>query len=743
MQKGGDETCCFCPTCPKKYLQIRMELSTLSRLTSAHRTRRLPILLSSVALLSACGGGEDDGTTPIGDFYTIAANPGSSGTLGSYYMPSITSQWRNAAANIRNNVARYRMQSGNIAGLGDAFSNPLFSSRVDYAHAVGLTGAGQVIAIVDAGFLQGHEVFAGKATTSTGDPGVDNHGTVVASIAAGLSSTMVGVAPEADLIFSSWDYSDLAAAANAAAARGAVAQNNSWGFTNVYADSTGYDDIFGNSTGQTWLTALENYASQGVVIFAISNDESATLAGLLEALPMFESGLTFGWLAVGNSVPIFDDNGVAGVAGRISAPCLEAARWCLMADGYWTGASGTSNTAYESGTGSSYAAPQVAGALALLAEAFPDLNPHQLRARLLASADNTFTGFVSAGSQDVIEGSGVFTHNYSDEFGHGFLDIRAALLPIGPSSLSTADGGKIAAEDFAFSTGGAMGDAVARSLAGVDLTMTDALEGSFDIAAKDFVATAKPGDLAETLAARSYAKDYGHTRTATVNSLADVFIDHPGATLEIDGPDGRSRAAILLGGEDTYGIALSRRLTEGDLSVDLGVKLARDGGGLMGFADTSGAGADMASITLGVSHDLGLGGFFSLKGEIGIADLATPAAMSAVDKADFNSVSLQVGSRGVFATGDRLTVGVSMPIAVTSGSASLIVPVALGEGSSETRTLAVDLAPSERQIDLTFGYQMPMGDHSELMLSLVHAENYGNQAGISDQAAVIGMKWSF
>jgi subtilase-type serine protease len=697
---------------------------------AAGRKMALLITLSSPAILAACGGGGEDAVEPVDPFYTIAPNPDGSGTLGSYYMASITSQWRDAAANIRNNVARYRLQSGDVTLDGSPyFSNPLFSSRVDYAHAVGLTGAGEVIAIVDAGFLQTHEAFAGKDNTSTGAPGVDNHGTVVSSIAAGRSSTMVGVAPGADLIFSSWDFSDLAAAANAAAARGAVAQNNSWGFVNTFADQTGYDAIFANSSGQTWLTALKNYASSGVVIFAISNNENATLAGLMESLPLFETTLTYGWLAVGNTVPIFDDDGVSAVAGRVSAPCLEAARWCLMADGFWTGASGTGNTAYESGTGSSYAAPQVAGALALLAQAFPLLNPHQLRARLLASADNTFTGFVSAGSVDVIEGVGVYNHSYSLEFGHGFLDIRAALLPIGPTTLATVEGGKIATEDFAFATGGAMGDAVARSLADVDLTMTDALEGGFDVAAKDFVAAAEPGDLAETLAARSYAKDYGRTRTATINPLADTFADHPGETLEMNGPDGRTRAVLLLGGGDTYGIAVSRSLTEG--------------GGLMGFSDARGGGADMASITLGVSHDLGFGGFFSLSGEIGVADMATPTAMSAVDTADFNSFSLQFGGRSVFAAGDRLTVGVSMPIAVTHGSANLVVPVALGEGRSEMRTLAVDLAPSERQIDLSFGYQMPVGKRSELMVGLVHAENYGNRAGISDQAAVVGMSWSF
>ena len=38
---------------------------------------------------------------------------------------------------------------------------------------------------------------------------------------------------------------------------------------------------------------------------------------------------------------------------------------------------------------------------------------------------------------------------------------------------------------------------------------------------------------------------------------------------------------------------------------------------------------------------------------------------------------------------------------------------------------------------------MPMGAASEFLLELVHAENFGNRAGVIDQAAVIGTKWKF
>ncbi len=49
---------------------------------------------------------------------------------------------------------------------------------------------------------------------------------------------------------------------------------------------------------------------------------------------------------------------------------------------------------------------------------------------------------------------------------------------------------------------------------------------------------------------------------------------------------------------------------------------------------------------------MGEGGFFALSGEMGIADLGTTAAVSRAGTANFNSLRLDLGSRGVFAQDD-------------------------------------------------------------------------------------------
>ena len=109
---------------------------------------------------------------------------------------------------------------------------------------------------------------------------------------------------------------------------------------------------------------------------------------------------------------------------------------------------------------------------------------------------------------------------------------------------------------------------------------------------------------------------------------------------------------------------------------------------------------------------------------------------------DLIEVRLDLGGRDVFSAGDRISFGVAMPIAVTSGAAEMRVPVRTA-GGAEVRSVGIDLAPQERQMDLSISYAVPMGKQSEFLMEVLHAENYGNIAGASDSAAVFGMKWSF
>jgi subtilase-type serine protease len=251
----------------------------------------------------------------------------------------------------------------------------------------------------------------------------------------------------------------MAIAIRAAKQEGTIVQNNSWGLTS----ETNLDRPFNlakvlalpsslpasladnnlNSTG-TWLAlytgfsqdswvnylrALKDYQTTGVVVFALQNDTSSSQPSLMAALPEVYPDLKPAWLAVGN----IDTLGGASALSirRESAACGATASYCLVADGTEvTGAGlnsvGGSAPGYSYGqSGTSFAAPQVSGMVALLAEAFPSLTPEDLVNRLLATANNSF---FTPTAERVF--SKEIRHGYNEEFGHGIPDLYAALQPI-------------------------------------------------------------------------------------------------------------------------------------------------------------------------------------------------------------------------------------------------------------------------------------------------------------------------
>lgn len=699
------------------------------------------VVALAVLSLTACKGGGSAGGTDLPPL-----TPGGSGTLGSYYVLDF-SPWESIASGVRSS-ARYVLQQSTwhfaSAPSVEYTSNPLAAARVDYAHAVGLTGKGQTIAVSDGGFNTRHEVFSGKSVTTVGQISLDDHGTMVASVAAGNSTTMTGVAPGADLIVGAYDTTTLLAQTGTRALQmGAVAWNNSWGYTNTPVNQVSLSGFFTSQADQAYLSALRAYAAQGVVVFALSNDETDTNSDLMAALPMFDSSLQDGWLAVGNAVPTFDSTRILS-ATRLSAGCLEAAEWCLVADGAWTGAQAfnslgaTSNTSYDFATGSSFAAPQVSGALALLAEAFPSLTPHQLRIRLLASADNGF--FSADGSSELAPG---FFHDYSTEYGHGFLNVKAALMPIGVAQLAV-DGQAIPLPQATVFSGSGVGDAVAASLASQTMTVVDSLAGDFAVPAKTLSVSAAPVALSARLAENGRQAVGGNTTVADAG--VEGFAAFRGTEVAMEAADSPISVRLLLPavGDGSLGLAVTRHFGDGTSGLDLGLKLSRDGGEVFGLGDGAhGSGTAAASVTLGLRGALGQDGFVRLGAEFGLAVASGSGALTDVGQVAFNSLGVDLGQSNLFSQGDRLMIGVGTPVTVTAGHGTTRLPLRSVDGITQMSALDVGLAPESREMDLKLSYQVPLNERTNLRLDLVRATNYGNRAGVTETAGALTVKIAF
>ena len=396
---------------------------------------------------------------------------------------------------------------------GTSVQNPLEVINAHKAYGYGLTGKGKVIAVMDSGFNDNHQEFSNKTITihSTAVMATASayHGTSVSSFAAAEDDGvgMQGVAPQANLHWASYSpttaptfYPD-SWAASTDAASAAVVQNNSWG-VEYQIDTLKTDMTTGSITNyqaaanvfsanaytanaasvSAYVAALDRFQTHGVVVYALSNDSAFTDADFQAAFPELFPQLAEAWITAVN-VEITGASGSEAYT-RKSAPCGSTGPYCLGADGWEvTGAAGADATVntYATGSGTSYVAPMVSGAVALLAEAFPTQTPAQWTDRLLASADNTF--FTHTGTTTFSNG---FQHGYNTEFGHGIMDIYAALQPITSSGQTRVFVGRSMSSDESYSLGGSQmttsrsfGDSLYRGLNGLTGYTYDDLDGAF------------------------------------------------------------------------------------------------------------------------------------------------------------------------------------------------------------------------------------------------------------------------
>ncbi|MDP6968650.1 MAG: S8 family serine peptidase [Gammaproteobacteria bacterium] len=501
--------------------------------------------------------------------------------------------------------------------------------NIHKAHGYGLSGKGQSIAIMDNDFNVNaatggvhNEFDSVNKITTFGDLEQANssnyHGNFVSSIAAGNYNkdhegetlNMMGVAYNANLYItdyigpnrSNYHLDHWAAATNAAAKAEAVVQNNSWGYDisikdaqakmvksgyNSYSDwaahyftTSGMTNVDANSVNN-YITALDNFQQQGVIVWALSNKNDMADADISAGLPVFFPQLEEAWLAVGNidylgSQSIadssvgdgddyatnfsYDDNTKTYSSSHAdniyhqSAPCGQTAAYCLVADGTkLTGAAYLDNEEdyYRlHGTGTSFAAPQISASIALLAEAFPNHTPEQLVDRLLASANNTFFSTKDIDGEYGITnfGNGI-THKYSYKFGHGIPDLAMALKPIGTAVVrfgSSLDNSQAYALHKTFLTPStAMGDALQLGLQGEKISIYDGLDGEFAYALEQQI---KPQSKAPQLPSLQQQLQHldGFAQAHTGLSLSQQYMVQP-----------------------TYGAALPlQRLFEGYSNID-------------------------------------------------------------------------------------------------------------------------------------------------------------------------------
>ena len=335
------------------------------------------------------------------------------------------------------------------------------------AWAQGATGAGVKIAVIDSGIDTDSPEFAGRIDPASADvagngtvEAADNHGTQVALVAAaarndtgvvGIAYGATVIALRADRPGSCADTSagadgcrfadrDIAAGIDRAVAAGATVINLSLG---------------GDAPGSTLIGAVQRAVAAGALIVVAAGNEgdgSDPKVDPSQPNPFAASVRNAGGANVIIVGSVNEQSQISAFSNRAGSQAdfylsaLGERICCVYENGAIKTETNASGTFVTVVSGTSFSAPQVSGAAALLKQAFPNLTAAQMVSILLASARD-----VGATGTDAT-------------FGRGILDIAAAFAPRGATALAGSST-RVALTDNTAIGSAAMGDAFAGTAA--------------------------------------------------------------------------------------------------------------------------------------------------------------------------------------------------------------------------------------------------------------------------------------
>ena len=421
--------------------------------------------------------------------------------------------------------------------------------------------------------------------------------------------------------------------------------------------------------------------------------------------------------------------------------CGIAADWCIAAPGVnvrvavfgeINGVEGSRGIGPVRGT--SVAAPMVAGGLAVMKQLFRDQLANTALVERLYQTANKNGPFSDAAI-----------------YGQGLMDLGAATSPVGPTTMTmsqTVDGTGFDVQTTRITSGLALGDGLRQALAGREIVAFDQLGAPFWFGLSGF---ARPADgptlsthLADLLsglrtahrdrarqttaqpswsgAANGPARDDVRLRFGTPGSLAPVANGHlslaRGAiTLALGPGDGLLSAQAFsttasAGREPVTGLSLAFRPLGAPVGLRIGWLAERHT--LLGTATAGGFGRVSAdAVFAGVDGALDAGAWrLSADAEIGaVGPRIHGGFVTRMSPLGTSAFALRASRRTT--ADDSVTVGISQPLRVENGQASLSIPVGrTKQGDVMRSSLQADVKPSGRQLELSvrWGRSLAAGD---------------------------------
>lgn len=331
-------------------------------------------------------------------------------------------------------------------------------------------GRGIRIAVIDTGTAITHKDLVGRSlkTVSSSmvrrrwDVDTDGHGTAVASVAVGSRNNVgvVGVASGATLVTIKITAGGSATSAaingglRRAATAGAKVINLSFG-DNSWTTSTLYEKALHD--------ALKVAARKAVIVVSAGNDGNFKPDDT--AMHLLMRGVVGSGIMAGSVSSTNTDSSFSNAPGTWTWGRIKARDYFLNAPGENIRVA-TPNGGYTTMSGTSFAAPIIAGAAALVRARHPHLTPAQTVAILLSSAKD-----LGARGTDTL-------------YGRGLLQVDRALRAIGTQRV--ASGASVAGPSTALSKTALAGGAAMGSLRAVRAAFANAV--IFDDFGRDFAA---------------------------------------------------------------------------------------------------------------------------------------------------------------------------------------------------------------------------------------------------------------
>jgi len=265
-------------------------------------------------------------------------------------------------------------------------------------HEAGYYGEGITVAVLDSGFDGlNHAAFDSIRIVARRDfvdgddePSGDDHGTEVLSVLAALDyGRMIGAAPHAAFILARTENVEgdveqrieedyWVAGVEWADSLGADIVNSSLGYT-TFDDGTGY--TYRDLDGDTAVTtvAADMAAAKGMIVVSSAGNEGNTEWYYITTPADGDSVIAVGSVDLDGSVSAFSSRGPS-CDGRVKPDFVALGEDVVVIDA-------SKRDAYRFANGTSFAAPAVSGAVALLLEINPAWDFGDVREALIATAE--------------------------------------------------------------------------------------------------------------------------------------------------------------------------------------------------------------------------------------------------------------------------------------------------------------------------------------------------------------------